>query len=119
MVKMFDHFPQSEIQIVAADGSIRGSTKAIIDGATATIPNATVVIVAGDEIRRKLPNGTEETFEVIDPVFHEKLRVIPAHFQVKIRRKGTFRRAPAVILLSILRARTRELISHPMTCLET
>ncbi|NEU14696.1 hypothetical protein G3T14_21695 [Methylobacterium sp. BTF04] len=86
----FSHFPQSQIDIVAPDGSVRCSTKAILDSKLATIPDPNVVIFTGDEIRRKIPNGTEETFEVLDPTYHDKFGGIPAHFQVKIRRKGTF-----------------------------
>ena len=54
-------------------------------------PEQNAVIHVGDEIRRKLPNGTEETFEVVDPVYYEGLGgAIPPHYQVKIRRKGAF-----------------------------
>ena len=36
------------------------------------------------------PNGTEEAFAVIDPVFSHGLGPIKAHYNVKMRRKGTF-----------------------------
>ncbi|HTS41477.1 MAG TPA: hypothetical protein VMH84_13170 [Xanthobacteraceae bacterium] len=87
---MFKNFPQSELSIVAADGTIRHKVKGIIDSKLATIPDPNVVIHTGDEIRRILPNGTEEVFEVLDPVFYQKMHGVPAHFQVKIRRKGEF-----------------------------
>ena len=87
---MFEDFPQSELKIVAADGTVRGVVKGIVDSKQATIPNKNAVIHVGDEIRRKLPNGTEETFEVVDPVYFDNFHGIPAHYQVKIRRKGTF-----------------------------
>jgi hypothetical protein len=88
---MFSHFAQSELKIVAPDGFVRSVEKGIIDSKLATIPNKNAIIFAGDEIRRTLPNGIEETFEVIDPVFYDGMRgAIPAHFQVKIRRKGSF-----------------------------
>jgi len=88
---MFSHFPQSELTIVSPDGTIRSVEKGIVDSKQVTIPNKNAVILVGDEIRRKLPNGIEETFEVVDPVFHGGMHgAIPAHFQVKIRRKGSF-----------------------------
>jgi hypothetical protein len=87
---MFNHFPQSEVTIVAPDGTVRSAEKGILDSKQVTIQNVKAIINVGDEIRRKLPNGTEEAFEVVDPVYHERFHAIPAHYQVKIRRKGTF-----------------------------
>jgi hypothetical protein len=54
------------------------------------VPDASVVIHPGDEMRRSLPNGTDETFEVVDPRFHDETFGIKPHFQVKVRRKGAF-----------------------------
>lgn len=87
---MFSSFPKSDIQIIAPNGELRSSTKAIVDSKLATIPDPSVTVLAGDEIRRKLPNGVEEAFDVVDPVFYDKTFGIPAHYQVKIKRKGTF-----------------------------
>lgn len=88
---MFSHFPQTELTIVSPDGAIRSLEKGIVDSKQVTIPNKNAVILVGDEIRRKLPNGIEETFEVVDPVFYDGMHgAIPPHFQIKIRRKGSF-----------------------------
>ena len=87
---MFNHFPQSDLKIIAPDGSVRSVEKGIVSSKSVTFPNSSAVIHAGDEIRRTLPNGIEETFEVLDPVYHEKFHAIPAHYQVKIQRKGSF-----------------------------
>jgi RNA 3'-terminal phosphate cyclase len=87
---MFDDFPKSECQIVAPDGSIRGSTRAIFTGGVIVIDDPKIVVLAGDEIRRRLPNGTEEAFDVIDPKFYDRMDGINAHFQVQVRRKGAF-----------------------------
>ena len=88
---MFNHFPKSKFEIIGADGDVRTTVDAIDSGdGTIVIPDATVVIQPGDEMRRSLPNGTDETFEVVDPRFQDKFHGIPAHFQVKVRRKGTF-----------------------------
>lgn len=84
---MFTNFPQDDCEIVAKGGGVRG-TKAIFGGTTITIPDPSVQIEVGDEIRRRLPNGLEEVFEVQDPQFHSNFHGIPAHFQVKVRRKG-------------------------------
>ena len=65
-------------------------TKAIVDAKSVTVPDSSLVIERGDEIRRRIPSGIEETFEVVDPVFLEKSKRIPAHYQVKVRKKGMF-----------------------------
>ncbi|MCJ2128677.1 hypothetical protein [Methylobacterium sp. E-045] len=86
----FNHFPQSKIDIVAPDGTVRSSTNAIVTPKAITIADTTTQIFVGDEIRRIIPNGTEEAFEVVDPTYNEKFHSIPAHFSVKLRRKGIF-----------------------------
>jgi hypothetical protein len=100
--RLFD-CPQSEIEIVAPDGTVRHRTRAMVYKKSVTDPTASIVddpggmIVAdpslvierGDEIRRRIPSGKEETFEVIEPVFREKSE-FPAHYQVIVRKKGVF-----------------------------
>lgn len=85
---MFDRIPKSKFDIVASDGTLRGQVDAIATGKEIIIPDETVVVQAGDEMRRSLPNGTDETFDVIDPVFVQKTFGIPGHFQVQVRKKG-------------------------------
>src|SRR5581483_2781027 len=87
---MFEAFPKSQLQIIAPDGTVRSTETGIMSSKSVTIPNEAAVIHVGDEIRRKLPNGIEEAFEVVDPVYHSHFHGIPAHYQVKIRRKGSF-----------------------------
>ncbi|MBM3090266.1 hypothetical protein GFB56_05490 [Ensifer sp. T173] len=85
---MFNEFPQSDLTIVSTDGSV-SHTKGIVSSSDAiVIPDAKAAVDIGYEIRRSLPNGKDETFEVVDPVFHQQFGSIPAHFQVKVRKKG-------------------------------
>jgi hypothetical protein len=88
---MFNSFPKSKFEIIGPDGIVRTTVEAIDGGdGTIVVPDALVIIQPGDEMRRALPNGTDETFDVLDPQFHENFHGIPAHFQVKVRKKGTF-----------------------------
>ncbi len=87
---MFGSFPQEDFEVVSAEGESRGKVKGIFSSKSIAVPNANAVILAGDEMRRRIQNGTEEVYEVIDPVFYAAHHTIPAHFQVKIRRKGVF-----------------------------
>jgi hypothetical protein len=76
--------------IVAPDGSVRSSPQAQFAGAELiVIQGSQTVVLPGDEIRRVLPNGTDEAFEVINPVFYDT-GVMGPHFQIKVKRKGTF-----------------------------
>lgn len=82
--------PRSMFSIVDQDGQPKGSVQGIFSSKMITVFDHMANIVVGDEMRRVIPNGSEEAFEVVDPVFYESGPGIPAHFQVKIRRKGTF-----------------------------
>jgi hypothetical protein len=74
---------------VAPDGTVRHRTKGRVHAKEVIIEDPSIVIQLGDEIRRRIPSGAEEAFEVIDPVFYPN-GIFPAHYQVKVRRKGTF-----------------------------
>jgi len=75
--------------IVGPDGIVRSKPQAQFAGAELiVIKGANVVVHPGDEIRRELPNGTEEAFTVINPVFYDAH--FGPHFQIKVRRKGMF-----------------------------
>src|ERR1700704_5838641 len=88
---MFDRLPKHDCDIVAPDGTIRAAnTKGIFVPEKIILLDPKVVIATGDEIRRRLPNGTDEAFEILDFHFVEKLHSLPAHYQVTPKRKGTY-----------------------------
>jgi hypothetical protein len=87
---MFSGFPKCRFEIIAPDGAVRSTVETIDGGSTLVVPDPNVVILPGDEMRRSLPNGTDETFEVIDPRFFDTTMGVGPHFQVKVRKKGTF-----------------------------
>jgi hypothetical protein len=84
---MLEHL-KSDLKIVSPEGTTRSVERGLVDSKQIIIENTKAVILVGDEIRRTLPNGMEETFEVLDPVCFPG-PVLP-HYEVKIRRKGTF-----------------------------
>lgn len=89
----FSSFPHDDLDLVSGDGKVRARTSGIVADDSITIWDEKLVIGPGDELRRALPNGTDETYEVINPVFQQAFHGIPAHFQVKVRKKGTFAHA--------------------------
>ncbi len=86
----FDGFPKSKFEIISPDGEIRGQSEGIFTGKMVAVFDSMLQVFVGDEIRRRLPNGTDEAFNVTDPVFHQGLHSIPDHFQIKVARKGAF-----------------------------
>jgi len=85
-------FPRSDISIVAPGGVERAKTRAVMTGELAVIDDVRIVVEPGDEIRRTLPNGREEVFAVSEATYYDAMPggAIPAHYQVKYRRKGEF-----------------------------
>jgi hypothetical protein len=61
--------PRSAFDVVAPDGTVRCSIKALFTGKMITVDDPSATILPGDELRHRLPNGTEEAFEVVDPKF--------------------------------------------------
>jgi hypothetical protein len=82
--------PTSSCDIVTAAGELIATTKAAILPDLIMVFDVSIPINVGDEVRRKLPSGLDETFEVVDPRFFEKLQGVKAHYQIKYRRKGSF-----------------------------
>lgn len=89
----FHDFPRSPLDIVAPDGTVRASTEGIVASSSLVVIFDTAVhIEPGDELRRTLPNGYQETFEVRDSVFQQGMGGIPSFYDVKVARKGSFPR---------------------------
>lgn len=87
----FRDFPRSPLDIISPDGAVRASTEGIFASSTQVVIFDTAVhIEPRDELRRTLPNGYEETFEVRDAVFQQGMGGIPSFYDVKIARKGSF-----------------------------
>lgn len=78
-----------KIDVVSPKGEIRSSVLAYFGGSHFFIDDMSVDIVAGDEIRRPLPNGKEQAFIVVDPTCFPGGPFGP-HYQVEITPKGTF-----------------------------
>jgi hypothetical protein len=84
---MFDHL-KSDLKIVSPDGTVRSIERGLVDSKQIIIENTKAIILVGDEIRRTLPSGMEETFEVLDPVCFPG-PTLP-HYEVRYKRKGMF-----------------------------
>jgi hypothetical protein len=82
--------PTSICEIVSGAGDLIATTKAAILPKNIVVFDTSIAINIGDEVRRRLPSGQDEAFEVTDPTFFQEFHGTKAHYQLKYRRKGTF-----------------------------
>jgi hypothetical protein len=77
-----------KVSLLKKDGTRFDELKASVQSNKIFISGADHFIEPGDLIQRKMSNGGEETFEVIDPGFHEKFHGIPAGYQMVVKKLG-------------------------------
>lgn len=77
------------VRIVAADGTERCTIQAYFSGSIFVVEDMNADMQPGDELRRRLPNGKDDVYKIDDPALFNTGRM-PAHYQVKVSRKGTF-----------------------------
>ena len=99
---MFDNFANDSVTVRRDDGTlVREGVRADVQTGMIFIDDASVQIGPGYEISRVLPNGLTETYEVIEPGFYQASLGIEAHYQVKVRRKGSAPRSPSTITYNV------------------
>lgn len=84
----FSRLMTDTISVIKKNGQHFDGIKASVQSEKIFTSGADVLIEPGDLIQRKMSNGGEETFEVIDPGFHEKFHAIPAGYQMTVRKLG-------------------------------
>jgi len=70
------------------DGRRYDDIPASVQGRKIFINQAEPLIEPADLVVRKMSNGGEETFRVIDPGFHERFHGIPAGYQMAVEKLG-------------------------------
>lgn len=78
-----------QVRIIAPDGHQRCSVTAYFAGSIFFVEDMKADMEPGDELRRTLPNGKDDVFNIDDPTLFDT-RGMTAHYQVKVSRKGTF-----------------------------
>ena len=80
------------VTLIKQDGTTDENIKAVVESGRIIIMvdkrKSVPLIESGDRIRRKMSNGGEETFEVIDPGFNEGIRGRLSHYAMKVRKLG-------------------------------
>jgi hypothetical protein len=79
---------RDKICVLKKDGTRSDEIKASVQSDQITIMQSQPIIETGDLIVRKMSNGGEETFEVVDPGFYEGLDDVPAGYIARVRKLG-------------------------------
>jgi len=74
-----------QVEIVSPEGETRSKVEAFYTGSMFIVEDIQSDVRAGDEIRRKLPNGNDEVFLVEDPKLYEETPFGP-HYQISVSR---------------------------------
>ena len=84
----FDALLTDTVILLKKNGESHEGIKASVQKNKIFIQRSDILIETGDLIQRVMSNGAEETYEVIDPGFHEKFHGIPAGYQMDVRKLG-------------------------------
>lgn len=74
------------VSLIKQNGEKTDGIKASVQKRKVFIYQSNILIETGDLIHRKMSNGGEETYEVIDPGFCERHGGIQAHYQMDVKK---------------------------------
>lgn len=72
------------LKIIKNDNKVIESIKGSVQGNKIVIMRSDILIEKGDTIERIMSNGGIETFEVLNPNFHEKQRSFSAYYDMEV-----------------------------------
>lgn len=84
----FSDMLNDNVTLLKKNGDKIGDIKASVQSKKIFINRSDILIETGDLIQRKMSNGGEETYEIIDPGFREGFGSIEAHYQMTHRKLG-------------------------------
>lgn len=79
---------KDNVSLLKKNGVKVDDIKASVQSKEIFIQRSDILIETGDLIQRKMSNGGEETYEVIDPGFHERHGSITAGYQMTHKKLG-------------------------------
>ncbi|NGX90047.1 hypothetical protein GW579_23505 [Rahnella sp. Lac-M11] len=84
----FSSLLKDNISLLKKNGERIDGIKASVQSKKTFINQSDILIETGDLIQRRMSNGGEETYEVIDPGFHERHGSIAAGYQITHKKLG-------------------------------
>ncbi|ENK2255963.1 hypothetical protein AB3A94_000925 [Vibrio alginolyticus] len=85
---MFSDLMRDKVTVLKKNGEKYEDIQASVQSKKTFIQRSDILIETGDLIQRKMSNGGIETYEVIEPGFHEGSSIIPAGYQIKHKNLG-------------------------------
>ncbi|MFA6053575.1 MAG: hypothetical protein WC762_13400 [Methylobacter sp.] len=82
-------FQNDTVDLLKKDGTRVVDLKASVQRTKIYMNAGKLLIESGDLIQRRMSNGAEETYQVIDPGFYEAFHGIPANYQMEVQKLGT------------------------------
>jgi hypothetical protein len=84
----FESLLTDKVKVLKRSGEAHENISASVQSNKIFIEGVNILIETGDLISRSMSNGGQETFEVIDPGFHEDFHGIPAGYQIQVKKLG-------------------------------
>ncbi|XPF94868.1 hypothetical protein ACM9HF_02330 [Colwellia sp. RE-S-Sl-9] len=84
----FSSLMKDKVSVLKSNGEIFKDIQASVQTKKTFIQRSDILIETGDLIQRTMSNGATETYEVVDPGFHEGLGGIPAGYQIVHKNLG-------------------------------
>jgi hypothetical protein len=84
----FGNMMNDTIDLLKSDGTETAGLKASVQKDKVFMEAKGVLVEPQDLIIRRMSNGAEETYRVIDPGFHEDFHGIKAHYQMEVQKLG-------------------------------
>jgi len=85
---MLSNLMRDKVIVLKQNGGKYEDIQASVQSKKTVIQRSDILIETGDLIQRKMSNGGIETYEVIDPGFHEGGSFIPAGYYIKHKNLG-------------------------------
>jgi hypothetical protein len=82
----FSSLMKDTVSLLKKNGEKTNGIRAGVQKRKIFIDRSDILIETGDLIQRKMSNGGEETYEVIDPGFYERHGGITAHYQMDVKK---------------------------------
>ena len=84
----FADMMNDSIELLKPDGTKKTGLKASVQKNKVFMNANGVIVEPQDLIIRRMSNGAEETYRVVDPGFHENFHGIQAHYQMEVHKLG-------------------------------
>lgn len=84
----FSSLMKDKVSVLKGNGEVFKDIQASVQTKKTFIQRSDILIETGDLIQRTMSNGATETYEVVDPGFHEGLGGIPAGYQIVHKNLG-------------------------------